>query len=106
VFLFVDDVEPRGGTTLVIRSSHKRVAKMIDNTVDLVDVKQSVMNQRFVASGPWLATLKKSNRLEESFNQYYMAVDTEIDGVGLRVVELTGTRCTGLKKCGSLVYRN
>lgn len=34
---------------------NKLVAKMIDNIVDLVDVKHSVMSQRFVASAPWLA---------------------------------------------------
>ena len=89
VFLLIDDVEPQGGGTVVVRSSPLLMDRMLAN-VPLIN-KHSVQNKAFLQSHSWLRGLKtrKQNRTVER-NNAYMARDTDIDGIATRVVELTG----------------
>jgi hypothetical protein len=89
VFLFVNDVEPAGGGTVVVRSSPLLADRMLAQGPSIE--KLSDQNKAFVASHPWLQGLKtkKSARNVER-NRSYMDHDTDIDGIAARVTELTG----------------
>lgn len=89
VFLFISDVEPAGGGTVVVKSSPLLADRMLEQGPPIE--KLSDQNKRFLGSHPWLQGLKtkKSDRTVER-NQRYMDHDTDIDGIAARVIELTG----------------
>jgi hypothetical protein len=89
VFLFINDVEPAGGGTVVVQSSPLLADRMHEQGPAIE--KLSDQNKRFLGSHPWLQGLKtkKSDRNVER-NQRYMDHDTDIDGIAARVTELTG----------------
>jgi ectoine hydroxylase-related dioxygenase (phytanoyl-CoA dioxygenase family) len=89
VFLFINDVEPAGGGTVVVQSSPLLADRMHEQGPSIE--KLSDQNKRFLGSHPWLQGLKtkKSDRNVER-NQRYMDQDTDIDGIAARVTELTG----------------
>ncbi|MGI9641674.1 MAG: phytanoyl-CoA dioxygenase family protein [Acidimicrobiia bacterium] len=89
VFLFISDVDPAGGGTVVVKSSPLLADRMHEQGPSIE--KLSDQNGQFLGSHPWLQGLKtkKSDRSVER-NQRYMDHDTDIDGIAARVVELTG----------------
>ena len=83
-FAFLNQVRPHGGGTLVLAGSHRLVAPYLDlgKAFRLDRVRTSL------TAHPWLRELWHTgggNRI-----QRYMNDGTVIDGVPLRVVELTG----------------
>ena len=84
-FAFLSQVRPRGGGTLVLAGSHRLVAPYLGlgEAFRLDRVRTSL------ASHPWLRGLWKRGD-EGDRIQRYMNDGTIIDGVPLRVVELTG----------------
>jgi len=89
VFLFIDDVEPEGGGTVVVRSSPSLVERMRASAPRIEKI--SDLNKAFLRSHPWLKGLKTGKKFRSvERNQHYMAQDTDIDGIAARVVELTG----------------
>ena len=89
VFLFIDDVEPGGGGTVVVESSPLLVERMLASEPRIE--KLSEQNKAFLRSHPWLSGLKTRRNLRSvERNDRYMAQHTDIDGIAARVVELTG----------------
>jgi hypothetical protein len=89
VFLFIDDVEPEGGGTVVVRSSPSLVERMRASAPRIEKI--SDLNKAFLRSHPWLKGLKTGKKFRSvERNQHYMAQDKDIDGIAARVVELTG----------------
>lgn len=84
-FAFLNEVRPRGGGTLVLAGSHRLVAPYLSlgEAFRLDRVRSSL------ACHPWLRGLWKPTDGDDRI-QRYMTDGTVIDGVPLRVVELTG----------------
>ena len=84
-FAFLNQVLPRGGGTLVLAGSHRLVAPYLrlGEAFRLDRVRSSL------ATHPWLHGLWKPGEGGDRM-QRYMNDGTVIDGVPLRVVELTG----------------
>lgn len=84
---FVSDVGPRGGGTLVVEGSHQLVRNLVARS-DRHDAGQSTDVRRVLArSSPWFAALSEpgGDRIRRLMDDG----DT-VEGVGVRVVELTG----------------
>jgi len=84
-FAFLNQVRPRGGGTLVLTGSHRLVAPYLGlgEEFRLDRVRTSL------AAHPWLRELWRAGNGGDRI-QRYMKDGTIIDGVPLRVVELTG----------------
>ncbi len=88
LFVFHDDVPPRGGGTLVIRRSHKLVSQFVATLPsELPDSFDP--NLRFMRHHPWLDELRhphtKPRRTER-----FLTEEVEVEGVHTRVEELSG----------------
>jgi hypothetical protein len=86
-FAFVNQVRPRGGGTLVLTGSHRLVAPYLGGgeAFRMPRVRASL------AAHPWLRGLWEPGGSGDGDRiQRYMNDGTVIDGVPLRVVELTG----------------
>lgn len=57
LFLFVADVEPQGGGTLVLKSSPLLVARFVDTVEDVAKRRSKELRKRFDRSHPWLREL-------------------------------------------------
>jgi hypothetical protein len=84
-FAFLNKVRPRGGGTLVLTGSHRLVVPYLG----LGEEFRLDRVRRSLASHPWLRGLWKPGDGGDRI-QRYMNDGTIIDGVPLRVVELTG----------------
>jgi Phytanoyl-CoA dioxygenase (PhyH) len=84
-FAFLNEVHPRGGGTLVLTGSHRLVAPYLDRgeAFRMPAVRASL------AAHPWLHGLWEPGDGGDRI-QRYMNDGTIVDGVPLRVVELTG----------------
>jgi hypothetical protein len=84
-FAFLNKVLPHGGGTLVLAGSHRLVAPYLGlgEAFRLDRVRTSL------ASHPWLRGLWQPDDADDRI-QRYMSDGTIIDGVPLRVIELTG----------------
>lgn len=91
VFTFYSHVVPRGGGTLVVEGSHRLVMNFYKTLGPLDrERKKSALEDRFARSHPWLAELAgkipdRGDRLRR-----FMEEREVIDGVPVRVVEMTG----------------
>ena len=88
LFLFVADVIPRGGGTLVVKSSHRVIARFVAGVDGVITTKQRVLRQRFDAHHESFRDLThdpSGDRVER-----FMGTDTDVDGIAVRVVELSG----------------
>ena len=90
LFLFVTDTLPRGGGTLVVKSSPLLVDRFVKSVEGLGAKKMKVLRHQFHARSAWLSDLVR--RVEDGVDrvEQFMSRDTEVDGVPARVVELTG----------------
>jgi hypothetical protein len=84
-FAFLNQVRPHGGGTLVLTGAHRLVAPYLG----LGEEFRLDRIRRSLASHPWLRGLWKPGDGADRL-QRYMNDGTVIDGVPLRVVELTG----------------
>jgi hypothetical protein len=87
VFLFVDDVEPRGGGTLVVRGSPRHIARFVGRARPAKRT-QKQWRTAFDASHPWFTALSDPTDRDDRVRRFLDV--TEIDGVATQVVELTG----------------
>jgi len=89
VFMFINDVDPAGGGTVVVQSSPLLANRMLAQNPTIE--KLGEQNKAFLRSHPWLEGLKtKKSERNEKRNRRYMDHDTDIDGIPARVTELTG----------------
>ena len=80
VFLLIDDVEPEGGSTVVVRSSPLLADRMLASAPRIEKI--SDLNKAFLRSHPWLKGLKTGKKFRSvERNHRYMAQDTDIDGI-------------------------
>lgn len=92
LFLFVSDVRHRGGGTLVVKSSQHLIRRFVQSVDGLATKKMKVLRKQFDARSKWFSELTdekapgKSDRILR-----FMEQDTDVDGVAVRVVELTGS---------------
>lgn len=91
VVSFIGAVAPRAGGTLVLSGSHRLLlAQARARSVDPDRGRGETPWDRFHASDPWLAALTGRAASPADRVAAFMAAETEIDGVPLRVTELTG----------------
>ena len=87
VFLFVDEVEPRGGGTLVVRGSPQHVRRFTQQ-VRPAKRTQKQWRTQFDATIPWFRALSDPNDVDDRVERFLSR--TDVDGVPTQVVELTG----------------
>ena len=87
----VDDLEPGGGATPQIAGSHRLVANFVaGRTGAELDFRRTRM--AFMQSQPWLKALATDDD-DPDRNERFMT-ETDVDGVPVHVVELTGAAGT------------
>ena len=87
VFLFVDEVEPRGGGTVAVRGSPRHVRRFVDQ-IRPATRTQKQWREAFDRSHPWFTAL--SDRTDTADRVERFLTETEIEGIPTQVVELTG----------------
>jgi hypothetical protein len=86
VWALFDDVEAGGGGTPQLLGSHRLFARYLATT-DVHEYKAAKFG--FLRSHPWLHALARDNG-DPDRNERFMAADTDVDGVAVRVIECTG----------------
>ena len=89
VFVFVSDVPPGAGGTLVVAGSHRLSRRRIDAAPPALRADTRRMRLHILASHPWLQALT-SAAYDEDRVARFMATAEDADGVALQVVELSG----------------
>lgn len=91
IFTLYSDVQAHGGGTLIVPGSH-RLIKQFFQRLSPTDqqLKQKSLKQRFAQSQPWLAELTGLTSIFANRTRQFMAETTEVDGVSVRVIEVTG----------------
>lgn len=87
LFGYVTDVAPQGGGTLVVEGSHELVRRMVAASPHRDAGSSSDIRRRLVARHPWFKALHDEDagdRIER-----FMVDGDEVDGVRVRVAELT-----------------
>ena len=87
VFVFVDQVRPRGAGTIVLAGSHHLVAQHSAASAGTVHAREVRVALR--ARDPWLADLFSPTDQSDRI-QRFMHEGARVDDVDLQVVELTG----------------
>lgn len=87
LFGFATDVAPRGGGTLVVEGSHELVRRMVAVAPGHEAGSSADLRKRLVAAHPWFRALSREggDRIAQ-----FMVDGDEVDGVRVRVAELTG----------------
>jgi hypothetical protein len=89
LFVLLNDIRPGGGATLVLTGSHQLVGRYADPAADGPRPKR--LRQVLGAAHPWLRQLWTRDGADGNDRvQRYMVDGAVVDGVPLRVVELTG----------------
>ncbi len=89
VFVFVSDVPTHGGGTLVVVGSHRLIRRIAADAPLALRADTRAMRLRILGSDPWLRALTSPADRRERVRRFSDEAAT-IDGVELRVVELTG----------------
>lgn len=83
------DVEPRAGGMQILAGSHQVVAAFLDTHPPSPKARAAQIRKAVMRSHPYLAGLEQEGDPGERIRAY-MEQDEEVEGVPLRVVELTG----------------
>jgi hypothetical protein len=86
---FVEPVMPGGGGTLVVRGSHRLVADLVTRDGRKEVWHSADIRKALTASHPWLADLTSRHDTSDRVARF-MREGAVLDGVSVRVVELTG----------------
>lgn len=89
VFAFFGDVAPRSGGTLVISRSHRAVSRFVDSLPKSARADFRTTRLRFMDHQPWLRALA-TPEYDVERTARFMDRDGDVDGIAVRVVELTG----------------
>ncbi|WP_293380492.1 phytanoyl-CoA dioxygenase family protein [Phenylobacterium sp.] len=91
VVSFIGTVAPRGGGTLILSGSHRLLARQDAGlAAEVRDTNGRARRKLFEGSHPWLAALTGLAPSPADRIAAFMGAGAEIDGVPVRVVELTG----------------
>ena len=88
IFLFVDDVQPQGGGTLVLHGSPRIMRAFVDGLRPATRT-QKQLRHAFDASDPYLKALSDPSDTVDRVARF-VDRDTEVHGVPTRVVPLSG----------------
>jgi hypothetical protein len=91
IFTLYSDIQPRGGGTLLVSGSH-RLIEQFYHRLSPADqhLKQKSLKSRFAQSQSWLAELTGLTYESNNRTQRFMKETTEVDGVPVNVIEVTG----------------
>jgi hypothetical protein len=90
IFSFYSDVVPQGGGTLVVRGAHRVLERYYEDlTPAQRGWKHGEQRKHFMSHDPWFSELSHPQK-EVDRKSYFMDQDTEVRGVPVRVLELTG----------------
>ena len=87
LFGFVSSVGPRGGGTLVVEGSHELVRRLVVQSPDHDAGQSNDIRKLLCRRHPWFAALTREGAAGV---QQFMVDGDEVDGVRVRVGELTG----------------
>lgn len=87
LFGFISDVGPHGGGTLVVQGSHELVRRIVSRSQGHDAGQSSDLRHQLAALHPWFGALTRPGK---GRIQQFMLDGDEIDGVRVRVAELTG----------------
>lgn len=90
VFSFLSDVPAAAGGTLVVAGSHQLIARFLESNPRRRRERMKHVRKAFLASEPWLAALASEADDDPDRSARLMQHEHEIDGVPVRVVELSG----------------
>lgn len=87
LFAYATDVGPRAGATLAVEGSHELVRRMVATAPGHDAGSSADIRKRLITTHPWFRALSREggDRIRR-----FMVDGDEIDGVRVRVVELTG----------------
>ncbi len=87
LFGFVSSVEPRGGGTLVVEGSHQLICRLLAEHPNKDLGQSNDLRRRLSERYPWFAALSRpgGDRVQQ-----FMLDGDQLDGVRVRVVELSG----------------
>jgi ectoine hydroxylase-related dioxygenase (phytanoyl-CoA dioxygenase family) len=89
VLAFIAPVEPGGGGTVVVTGSHHLVKKLVETGITDVGHSASIRDA-LATSHPWFRGLWSVSAIAEGRVDYFMRACKQVDGVEVRVDELTG----------------
>jgi hypothetical protein len=91
VFTFFSTVGSRGGGTLIVEGSHRLLRRFGESlSPDDRHSDHQTLRRRFLGHDPWLRALTGSGAAPTDRVGYFMREPQEIQGVPVRVAELTG----------------
>lgn len=88
-FLCLDRIARRGGGTLAISGSSRMIDRIRVEAGERFEGRSAEVRSRLAARVPWYAELCTLRAGEDRVARF-MEETTEVEGIGLRVVELTG----------------
>jgi hypothetical protein len=90
VWALLNDLEPGGGGTPQVAGSHRVIARHLNKTSerDFTTIRDQVLR-----SHPWFCSLSTDDSDLDDDRQRRLMAETDLDGLPVRVVELTG--CAG-----------
>ena len=89
LFGYVTDVVALGGGTVVVEGSHELVRRMVAASADHDAGNSAELRRKLIAAHPWFRALCREGGDGGDRIQQLMTDGDEIDGVRVRVVELT-----------------
>ena len=89
VFCFLGNVSFQSGGTGVLSGSHRYIEQLLALNPSLIGAKMKTVRKAIIDSDPWLQELNAAEVLPGR-NERFMASYHEIDGVSMKVTELTG----------------
>jgi hypothetical protein len=81
------DLPPGGGGTPQLAGSHRLFSRYLAGDVDL---EYKAAKHGFLRSHPWLKELTRDDGTDVARNEHHLEEEVDIDGLPVRVVELTG----------------
>jgi hypothetical protein len=112
VFSYLSDVAPHGGGTAVLAGSHRLIRRFVNTQPHEALEKMKRARKALLRSDPWLEGLSSKAEAPDRVERF-METEHVIDGVPVRVSELTGNAGdviighpwllhTGAPNCGNL----
>ena len=91
VLTFFSTVEPRGGGTVIVGGSHRLLRRFHDELpAEDREAAHRTLRLRFMRWDPWLRRLAGLEEETGARDAHFMDAPTEVQGVPVQVVELTG----------------